>query len=156
MRVQDLMTRAPKVCAAGANLAEAAGELWTTSCGALPVVDDKHHLVGIITDRDICISVGTRNRRPSEIVVSDVMTRKVATCHPNDEIHSALETMRSHKVRRLPVVALDGTVEGILSISELLLRARHDDGTAPEFSDTDVMSTLLGIYVHCPPYCKCA
>jgi len=156
MRVQDVMVNSPQSCSAATNLAEAAGLLWTAGCGALPVVDQTQRLVGIITDRDICISVGTSNRRPSEVTAQQVMSRSVAVCHPEDEIHCALKTMRARKVRRLPVVSRDGKLVGMLSVSELLLHARHMDGSRPELSDEDIMSTLRGIYVHCPPHEKCA
>jgi CBS domain-containing protein len=156
MRVQDVMTKSPKCCGANMNLAEAAALLWTVGCGALPVVDDAQHLIGIVTDRDICISVGTRNHLPSEIAVREVMSRNLATCRPDDEIHCALKTMRARKVRRLPVVSSDGILVGMLSMSELLLHARHGEGSRPELSDEDIMSTLRGICVHCPPRSKCA
>ena len=156
MQVRDVMTSSSKACTATTNLAEVAGLLWCGGCGALPVVDDEKRVIGIITDRDICISVGTKNRRPSEITAGEVMARNVAVCHPDDEIQLALKTMRSRKVRRLPVVSEDRKLIGTLSVSELLLHARHNDGSRPELSDENVMSTLRGIYVHCPPHCECA
>lgn len=156
MRVYDVMTRSPKACTASQNLAEVAATMWNTGCGALPVVDAKQRLIGIITDRDVCIYVGTSDHRPSEVTVAQAMSHDVAVCRPDDEIHSALKTMRSRKVRRLPVVSATGKLEGMLSVSELLLHARHDDGSHPLLSDENIMSTLRGIFVHCPPHCECA
>jgi CBS domain-containing protein len=154
--VKDVMAQAPRTCRPGSNLAAAAEMLRTAKCGALPVVDENERLVGILTDRDICIRLGTLDRKPSEVTAGEVMARDVATCCPDDEVHSALKTMRGRKVRRLPVVAKDGTLTGMLSVSELLLHARPNDGSRPELSDQDVMSTLRGIDVHCPPHVKCA
>jgi CBS domain-containing protein len=56
------------------DLASAAARFWRADCGVLPVVDHDGKLVGIITDRDICIAVGTRDRLPSNLVVAEVMT----------------------------------------------------------------------------------
>ncbi len=136
------------------NLAEAAGLLWSADCGALPVVDCGGRVIGIVTDRDFCIAVGTRNTKPSEIQVSQVMTSKVLVAHPDDEIHEALQTMRSHKVRRLPVVSGAGRLIGMLSLSECLLHARPE-ASRDSLSYQDLISTLRGIYVHCPPHCGC-
>lgn len=156
MRVQDVMAKMPKSCTSGMNLAQAADLMWTARCGALPVVDDQQDVIGILTDRDICLRVATRDCRPSEMTVGEAMTRRVAVCHPEDDIHSALKMMRSRKVRRLPVVSAEGHLEGMLSVSELLLHARHIDGARPELSHQDIVSTLIGIWVHCPPHAECA
>src|SRR5215469_14196068 len=125
MRVRDVMTKMPKFCTSGTNLAQAADLMWTARCGALPVVDDQQDVVGILTDRDICLRIANRDCRPSEMTAGEAMTHRVAVCHPDDDIHSALTTMRSRKVRRLPVVSAEGHLEGMLSVSELLLHAKH-------------------------------
>jgi len=156
MRVQDIMTKPAKYCTSGMNLAQAAELLWTAGCGALPVVDDHQDVIGILTDRDICIRLGTNNCRPSEVTVAEAMTRRVAVCHPDDDIHSALCAMRRGKVRRLPVVSSGGKLQGILCLSELLLHARHDDGSRPELSYEDVVGALIGIELHRHPKGECA
>lgn len=156
MRVRDVMAKMPKSCASGMNLAQAADLMWTGRCGALPVVDDEGDVIGILTDRDICLRVATRDCRPSEMTAGEAMTRRVAVCHPDDDIHSALKTMRSRKVRRLPVVSSEGRLVGMLSVSELLPHARHIDGSRPELSHQDIVSTLIGIWVHGPPHAECA
>ncbi len=150
------MTKMPKFCTSGMNLAQAAELMRTGKCGALPVVDDQQDVIGILTDRDICLHVAARDCRPSEMAVGETMTPSVAVCHPDDDIHCALKTMRSHKVRRLPVVSAEGRLQGMLSISELLLHARNIDGARPELSHQDIVSTLIGIWVHCPPHAECA
>ena len=47
--------------------------LWSTGCGALPVVNAEKRVVGIVTDRDICVALGTRDRRPSELQVRNLI-----------------------------------------------------------------------------------
>ena len=67
--------------------------MWANDCGALPVVEDGK-LAGIITDRDICIALGTRNQYATEATVKDVANRDLQTCAPEDDIHTAMAVMR--------------------------------------------------------------
>ena len=63
MRVQDVMTKAVASCHADASLAAVAALMWEHNCGQLPVVSDDGKVTSVITDRDICIALGTRNQR---------------------------------------------------------------------------------------------
>lgn len=146
MKVRDMMRHSPKSCSPMTNLAAATEMLWSCGCGALPVTDSGGGVLGIITDRDICVALGTRDRRPSELVARQVMSQDASTCRTSDEIHAALRTMQARKVRRLPVLNQAGKLEGILCMSDLILAARHDDGSGPALSYEDVMNTLKGIY----------
>jgi CBS domain-containing protein len=145
------MNKSPKQCSPATNLAAVTELLWSGGCGAVPVVDSNQKLVGIITDRDICVALGTRDRRPSELAAEQVMSHPVATCKSTDEIHGALKIMRTRKVRRLPVVNEEGKLEGIVCVSDLIVDARHDDGSRPELSYEDVMGTLKSINWHHSP-----
>jgi len=151
MRVQDMMRKSPCSCHPTTNLAAVTESLWSSGCGALPVVDATGRVQGIITDRDICVALGTRNVRPSELTAGQVMTRPVAVCALNDDIHAALKIMQTRKVRRLPVVGEGGQLEGVLCLSDLVLHARHDDGSRPDLTYEDVMCALRGIYWHPSP-----
>jgi CBS domain-containing protein len=151
MRVHDLMRKAPKNCSPTTNLATVTELLSAGGCGALPVVNAAGSVLGIITDRDICLAVGKRDRRPSELTAEQAMSRQVAMCKSSDEIHAALDIMRTRKVRRIPVVGQTGKLEGMLSLSHLVLQARHDDGRRPELSYEDVMGALRSIECHRAP-----
>lgn len=148
MIVQDMMRKSPKYCGPTTNLAAVTELLWSCGCGALPVIDASKRVLGMITDRDICVALGTRNRRPSELMAEQAMSRRVAICRSSDDIHAALKIMRTRSVRRIPVVGDAGKLEGILCLSDLILEARHDDGSRPELSYEDVMGALQGIYWH--------
>src|SRR5262245_11710178 len=71
MKVKDLMTTDVKRCSPETNLAAAAKIMWEGDCGAVPVTDERDHVVGVITDRDICIAAATRPRTEGEIPVKD-------------------------------------------------------------------------------------
>ena len=145
MKVREIMTKEPKCCGLDTNLATAAELMWKNDCGVLPVVDDGK-LAGIITDRDICIALGTRNQRACDVRVSDVVCRATVLCRPDDHLRSALKTMAEERVRRLRVIHHDGTLVGILSLDDITLQARHrGDTDPPPVSFEDVMQTLRAI-----------
>ncbi|HXF48431.1 MAG TPA: CBS domain-containing protein [Verrucomicrobiae bacterium] len=148
MKVRDIMVNTPKYCRPDANLASAVELMWVNDCGFLPVVDFDNRVTGVITDRDIAIALGTRNQRASDVLVRDVMTKRVYGCAPDDDIHTALQSMEKHQVRRLPVVNPDGKLAGILSIGDLTLHAEKKEGKKiPDLSSDEVVETYQGIRV---------
>jgi CBS domain-containing protein len=84
----------------------------------------------MITDRDICIAVGTRHRPAGEIAVADVMSQDVATCGPTDDVQDAAAIMRLRRVRRLPVVNNEGLVVGLLTLDDIARKAGSAQGVA--------------------------
>jgi len=149
MKVQEVMTTNAKVCTLTDNLSAAAGLMWENDCGALPVVAEGEKVVGLITDRDICMAANLNNRNLWNIAVEEVISGRLFACTPEDDIHSALKTMQENKVRRLPVVAADGTLEGILSLNDIVLKAAEPkDKKATELSYADVVKTYKSICEH--------
>jgi CBS domain-containing protein len=147
MRVKDVMMGTPASCNTGTNLGAAVEILWNRNCGILPVVDSEEHVQGVVTDRDLCIALGTRNRLPGEITVGEVISGKIFTCKPEDEIRTALATMAKEQVRRLPVVNAEGKLEGILSMDDVTLHAeagRLDKRI--DLSYEEVAKTLKHVY----------
>ena len=134
MKVRDVMTKQTAFCGLDTNLASAAEIMQKNNCGFLPVVGEGGNVVGVITDRDLCIALGTRDERPSEMLVRDVMLPKDRTfpalyvCTPDDQLRCVLKTMRAHKIRRLPVVDREGALQGVLSIDDLVLQACEKAG----------------------------
>ena len=143
MKIKELMTSDVKSCGPETNLAAAAKIMWEDDCGAVPVTDDTGHVIGVITDRDICIAGATRARAEGEIPVQDVISKVVYTCAASDDVRQALETMRLRKVRRLPVVDQSGRLTGIVSVHDIALEARSKKGLdiAPEA----VLDTFIAI-----------
>lgn len=152
MKVQDVMTEQVRSCWPDTNLAAAAGLMWKKDCGVLPVVADGGKAIGVITDRDIAIAMGTRKQTASAIPVKEVMSARLFTVSPEDDIHAALKLMRKERVHRLPVVNNDGVLKGILSLNDVVLHAVHADGKKrPELSYDDVVSTLKAVCEHRHP-----
>jgi len=148
MNVQDLMTSTPRSIRGYENLGVAAAAMWEDDCGSLPVVDDANRVTAMITDRDICMALATRNRPASEIAVGEVVGRPPQTCAPNDPVGKAMEAMRIHQVRRLPVVDDYGRLLGIISINDLVIAAEGASTSKGTIANDDVVATLKGICGH--------
>jgi len=143
MKVKDIMTDTPCYCLPETNLASATELMWNANCGCLPVLSADGKVSGVITDRDICVALGTRNRVAGDVTVCEVMSDKLYCCAPEDEIHLALQTFRDAKVRRLLVVGRDGSLVGVLSMDDILLRAEPMGlGKEPELSTDEVIRTF--------------
>src|ERR1700757_3838413 len=122
MRVRDVMVKDVKFCNPKLNLAQVVEVFWKQGCGTLPVVENGR-VLGMITDRDICIALGTRNATATETFVKDVVLPKLFYCAPEDDIHIALQTMAAQKVRRLPVIDSKGVLQGILCLDDIVMFA---------------------------------
>lgn len=147
MKISDVMMRTPATCSPETNLAAAVEILWNRNCGILPVVDDEMRVVSVITDRDICVALGTRNRLPGEITVSDVVTHPAICCQVDEDVKAALAKMAESKVRRLPVVDANGKLVGILSMDDVVDRANvKAGGKGNELTSDDVVSALKKLY----------
>jgi CBS domain-containing protein len=143
MKVQEIMTPKVRTCAPSASLAEAAQLLWEGDCGILPVVEDGR-LTGVITDRDVCIALGTRAHLAGEVTVGELARTDVVTCAPEASLESVMGKMREARVRRLPVVE-GGAVVGIISLNDLILAAQHRYGPV----DYELLlSTLRAVSEH--------
>jgi CBS domain-containing protein len=148
MKVQDLMTSHVRTCTPDTNLAEAAVIMFENDCGSLPVVDESGKLVGMVTDRDICIAAGTNHQPANQLRVADLALGTSYFCRPEQDIAVALEAMSKGRVRRLPVVSSDGTVEGILSVNDIVLQTSEASRGGQGLNSTDVLRTLKAICEH--------
>lgn len=124
MKIQDIMTRDPSSVTADATVREAAQVMKRENVGIVPVVDGQteRRLVGVVTDRDIairCLAEG----KDGTCRVRDVMsTHDLATCKVNDDVENVMSAMRSEKVRRIPIVDERGSLVGIVSQADVLLK----------------------------------
>jgi CBS domain-containing protein len=146
MRVENMMSRGVTTCGPQTTLAEAGRTLRSIDAGILPVVSGGR-AVGVITDRDICIALTEKDRRPSEMTVNEAMSRSVLACRPEAHVRRALAAMREKRIRRLPVIDAEGELAGILSLNDVALQA-DGTGVATGVSYSDVVHTLQRICEH--------
>ena len=149
MKVKDVMTTNAKTIWLTESLADAAQMMWQNDCGVLPIIKDGQKVIGMITDRDICMATAMQDRTPSTISVEEVMTGQVFGVQPDDSIEQALQTMTEHQVRRLPVINPQGELEGILSMNDIVLNAKLEDAKKGDsINYRDVMKSYQTICQH--------
>lgn len=142
MRVGEIMTTDVTVCREQDDLAEAARQMEEHDCGCLPVTEDGARVIGVVTDRDICLASGRQDERLSALRVADAMTKPARTCSPDASLAEAEYVMREAQVRRLPVVDDSGALVGILALADLAREAererrlRHQEVSRPEIGAT--------------------
>jgi CBS domain-containing protein len=144
MKVRDIMIRNVKFCSPQTNLSAVAEILWKVGCGTLPVVENGR-VLGMITDRDIAIGLGTRNQKPGDVAVREISLPKLFYTSEADDIHLALRTMSAQKVRRLPVLDTNGGLEGILCLDDIVLFAEEN---GVDLTYSDVIDVLKAICEH--------
>jgi CBS domain-containing protein len=148
MKVKEIMTPAPKAIWLTESLADAAKMMWENDCGVLPVIKDSQ-VIGMITDRDICMATTMRDSHPSAISIEEVMTGDVYGVDPEETVEHALQTMQEFQVHRLPVINPEGELEGILSMNDVVLHADVAEETAEDGIDyRDVLKTYQAICQH--------
>jgi CBS-domain-containing membrane protein len=116
----------------------------------LPVVDREGRLVGMITDRDICMcmALATRARLASKITVGEVMSGHVPTCGQEDSLRRALEIMREEQLRRLPVVDSNGVLCGTITVNDVIGAVEKTRGSKfAAATYDDLILTMMAISV---------
>jgi CBS domain-containing protein len=153
-RVSQLMNRDVKTCTAQDDLGRAAQLMWDHDCGFVPVVEftaqGHRRVVGVVTDRDVCMATYTKGLAPGAIRVGDVMSRGVRTCRLEDTPDTAELSMRQYRVRRLPVIDAEEDLVGVLSLSDLVRWGAHERWPKTTPSPLEgVASTLAAV---CEPW----
>jgi CBS domain-containing protein len=140
MQVKDTMTTNVIGIQSEASLAQAIEIMLRSHISALPVFDEKHTLIGILSEGDLLrrAELGTEKRRPRWLEfligpgsfasayvhthgrkVDEVMTRNVVTIEQTATLSEAVDLMNRHNIKRLPVM-LNGTVVGVIARADLL------------------------------------
>ena len=120
--VREIMTIDPVSIGPNESVQAAARLMKSNHVGSIPVLEGEKKLVGILTDRDLAIKVVSEGRAPMSTNVSDVMSRNVLTCGPNDDVETAIKTMEEHQIRRVPVVDDQQRLLGIVAQADVATR----------------------------------
>ncbi|MBI4516536.1 MAG: CBS domain-containing protein [Deltaproteobacteria bacterium] len=152
MSVAEMMSQDVKTCRPQDTLNSAAHLMWEFDCGCVPVVDSDNHVVGMLTDRDICMAAYTQGALLSELGVASAMSKEVYTCGPQDTPAAAEELMRAHQIRRLPVVDAAGRLVGLVSLNDLAREAGRQPArkTKRQVKADEVITTLAAICARRP------
>ena len=151
MNIEKMMNRNVRSCSESDTLNRAAQLMWEGDCGFLPVVDQQQHVVGVVTDRDICMGAYTKGVPLWGASVSSVMTTKdVQTCHANDELADVERLMGEKQVRRVPVVDGSGSLLGIVTLGDFA-RCSQASAFQKATGGFAIAKTLAGICEPRPP-----
>jgi CBS domain-containing protein len=125
MKVKEIMTRSPSVCAPETPIQEVATTMVGSDCGAVPVVGSTGTgaLAGIITDRDMVVRAIAKGRNPLTLTASDCMTSPAITIQEDASLEDCMELMESKKIRRVPVVSASGALVGIVAQADVARNA---------------------------------
>jgi len=119
--VRTLMKESPATCSPSDTLRRAAEILWNTDCGMVPVVEGDGRLVGVLTDRDICMAAYFRDQSISSLDVGSTMSKNLHSAKPDDSIETIVRLMADKQTRRVPLVENERLV-GIVALADI---ARH-------------------------------
>lgn len=148
MRIEQLMTKDAAACGPDEDLGRAAQIMWERDCGFVPVTESREnrHVVGVLTDRDICMATYTKGQPLEQIRVRDVMSTGVRACKPSDDLDTAEATLREAQVHRLPVVDDADQLLGVISLADIAREAAREVGSKRQLVTTaEVGATLAGI-----------
>ncbi len=132
MLLKDVCTPDVVRCTAQTSAVQAASLMRHRHVGALVVVDNptvESAPLGVVTDHDLVVEVLGNGLDPAKTTVGSLMRTPVVIANETEDTAQVIERMRAHGVRRLPVVAGDGKVVGIITLNDLL-RLLIADATA--------------------------
>lgn len=129
MKIQDIMSTNVETISPNATTRDAARIMHDMHIGSLPVVNENHELMGMITDRDICCKVVATGRDAGWTKVFEVMHKDVTTCFVDQDINVAAELMANQHIRRLAILTRNNSMSGLLSIDDLAHTSHELAGT---------------------------
>ncbi len=127
-KVREIMTPSPKTCMVDHSIVCALDIMKNENCGAVPIVDQQGQVCGIVTDRDIALSLADHvSRRPEEILVRDCLGSgmQVVTVSPEDDVQQAIQLMEQHQIRRIVVVDDQQRCVGIVAQADIALKEQN-------------------------------
>jgi len=131
-KCNEVMTKNPVCCLPDDMVVKVAQMMIRKNIGPIPVIENEQTkiLVGIVTDRDLALKIVAEGRDASTTKVDTVMTRKLVTCHAEDDLQIALDAMSEHQLRRIPVVDDDNKILGIIAQADVATRVNQPEKTA--------------------------
>ncbi len=118
--INDVMTANPWTVTDQATIEEAARVMRDADIGDVIVLDPDGEIQGIVTDRDLVVRAVAKGVDTNTEPVGSILEGNVVTIAAEDSIEAALDLMRDHKVRRLPVVD-DRRLVGIVTLGDLAM-----------------------------------
>ncbi len=113
-RAENGMIYDPVTISVEATVGDALGLMRENHIGGIPVVDERKHLIGIVTNRDL------RFQQDNTTPIKNVMTREnLVTIGPEADLLKATEVLSRNKIEKLPVVDADGKLVGLITYRDI-------------------------------------
>lgn len=147
MKVKDLMATDVKCCSEYNTLNTAAQMMWEYDIGCVPVIDSEGRAIGMLTDRDVCMSAYLQGVSLSGALVTSAMSKEVFSCGPEDEIKIAANLMKQKQIHRLLVSDSGKRPIGLISLSDIAREGAREAELkrAREVSDGEIASALAAV-----------
>lgn len=146
MKCKDVMTLNPKCCMTSASAQEVAQLMKEENIGIVPILDEKtQKLMGVVTDRDLCLGVVAGGKNPKEAKASEFMSKNPHTCREEESVQKAEEQMKKGKIGRIPVVDSNGLCVGIISQADIALRGGQPKEVFDTFRAVSQRSTRVRV-----------
>lgn len=114
-----IMSASPRTCRPEDRLDVPVQIMWEADCGVVPVVNPEGRAVGVITDRDVCMSTYMQGKDLGALSVGSAMSQMLYTCEPSTPVWRILELMREAQVHRLLVIGETGDLQGIVALADV-------------------------------------
>ena len=147
MKVKDLMTTEVKSCRECCTLNSAAQMMWEHDIGCVPIVDQENRVIGMLTDRDLCMGAYIQGVPLTAASVMSAMSREVFSCHPQDDLASVERLMREKQIHRVPVADAEGRLTGTISLNDIAREAAQESRTkkSREVSAAEIAGTMASV-----------
>jgi CBS domain-containing protein len=147
MKVKDLMTTDVKCCAEYSTLNTAAQMMWENDIGCVPVIDKDGRAIGMLTDRDICMSAYVQGVPLTGALVTSAMSKEVFSCAPEADLTAAEKFMREKQIHRLLVIDAERHPVGLISLNDIALEGAREAETkkARQVSDAEISGLLAAV-----------
>ena len=123
MQIGRIVTRPAETCTVDESAASLASRMLHSHVGNLVVIEYRQGEavpIGIVTDRDLAISVMAPRLNPDSVTAGQIMSRGLIVVSENDDVSVALDEMRRSGVRRLPVIDDGGRLTGVVALDDVM------------------------------------
>jgi CBS domain-containing protein len=131
-KCSEVMTKNPVCCLPVDLVTKAAQLMKSEHVGSIPVIENEEtkKLVGIVTDRDLALKIVAEGLDAKSTKVETVMSRKMVTCHAEDDLQKAVDAMSENQLRRILIVDDDNKILGIIAQADVATHFDHPKKTA--------------------------
>ncbi len=144
MKVEQVMTKEVQTCTPENSLRDAARIMWEADCGCIPILscDGTARVIGMITDRDVCMGSYLQGRQLAELRIADAMSTDVVCCKPSNTVAEAEALMKGARVHRVPVVDEANQLLGIISLTDIVQHQHLRPKQVPKAGISDTLAKI--------------